>query len=214
MKFQHGWAFPDVDEFMVNQLHADGSYQGSHLDAALLHVKDFSLAIDGGAHVGTWSKPLSARFEHVIAVEPSPDTFEALQRNLEAFGCANVDARNIAIGAAPGSVSMMLDGRGAELANTGARYVQGKGTIPMEPIDAWGLPTLGFLKLDIEGSEFAALVGARKTLLRCRPIVLFENKNLWKRYGADRNAPHGFLIQLGYRQLAKISMDEIWGPSR
>lgn len=217
MKLAKGWNFPDADEFMVGELAADGTYQSSHLQAALTHVTDWSRAIDGGAHVGTWSRLMAVRFDQVIAVEPSPDTFEALLANMESFACLSVDCRHVALGAAPGSISMTLDEKGARMANTGARFVHA--SAPSEPqtplvtIDSWDLPSLGFLKLDIEGSEPAALMGARATLRRCKPIVLFENKYLWKRFGMPREAPQSLLKGLGYRLLETVSRDEIWGPA-
>ncbi len=115
MKHVHGWAFPDADEFMAKELHEDGGYQSSHLRMALAHVTEWSLAIDGGAHAGTWTKPMAELFATVIAVEPSPDTYEALSENMRRFGVTNVDLRNVALGATAGSVSMVLDGRGADL---------------------------------------------------------------------------------------------------
>lgn len=212
MKTVHGWAFPDADVFMVNEMKPDGSYQAGHLAAALRHVTDWSLAIDGGAHVGTWSRTLSGRFEKVIAIEPSADTFEALMTNLVTFGCGNVDARNIALGATPGTVEMHLEGRGVELQNTGARFAKPGGTIPVETIDSWNLPSLGLLKLDVEGSEPNALRGAVATLRRCRPIVIYEDKFLWRRYGEPRDAAAKVLQSVGYVQLERVKMDEIWGP--
>ena len=214
MKHVHGWAFPDADAFMANEMKPDGSYQAGHLAAALAHVTDWSVAIDGGAHVGTWSKTLSGRFARVLAIEPSPDTFEALVSNLQTFGCLNVEARNIAIGATGGRVAMHLEGRGVELKNTGARFARPGGTIPLETIDSWQLPSLGLLKLDVEGSEAAALRGAVDTLRRCRPIVIFEDKNLWSRYGEPRDAAAKVLRTAGYVQIQRVKMDEIWGPGR
>lgn len=212
MKDVHGWAFPDADDFMARELQADGSYQAAHLAQALTYVTDWSLAIDGGAHVGTWSHVLRTRFDQVIAVEPSADTFEALITNQGRHGWANVTCRHLALGAGRGTVSMVLDGRGAELRNTGSRHV-GPGTeVRVEAIDAWAVPSLGFLKLDVEGSEVFALMGARATVLRCRPIVLFEDKNLWRQYQLPRQAPHQFLTTLKYRPLGRIGCDEIWGP--
>ncbi len=213
MKYQHGWAYPDTDEFMAGELKADGSYQGSHLTAALQYVTDFTIAIDGGAHVGTWSKPLSQRFTQVIAVEPSADTYECLLANLAQFGVTNVRARQIAIGATAGFVAMALSEKEVNRKNTGARYAVAGDEVPCETIDSWGLPSLGFLKLDVEGSEVAALEGASETLVRCRPIVLFEDKLLWKRYGLPRDAPHQVLTRLGYRHLVRTGCDEIWGPA-
>jgi FkbM family methyltransferase len=212
MNLAYGWAFPDADEFMKSELHVDGTYQASHLRMAMPFVTDRSLAIDGGAHVGTWSKLMSALFDRVIAVEPSDDTFECLTANMAAFGCTNVEARHCALGAEAGTVTMKLEGRGLQLKNTGARFAERGGTTPCEPIDAWQLPSLGFLKLDVEGSEVNALLGARQTLKRCKPVVLFENKYLWKRYRIPRDAPQDLLTSLGYVKKAKASCDDIWVP--
>jgi len=213
MKIVHGFAFPDSDQFMIREIQPDGTYQAEHYRACLPYIREWSCAIDGGAHVGCFSRLMAADFRRVIAVEPSPDTFEALRANMTAFGCTNVEPLQIALGATSGFVSMHLDGRGALLHNTGARFADPGGSIPAIPIDDWRLPTLGFLKLDVEGSEVAALEGAAETLQRCRPIVLFENKWLWRRYGLPRDAPQRLLTSLGFKHLADVSLDAIWGPA-
>lgn len=212
MKYDRGWAYPDVDDFMHHEMKDDGTYQASHLAIALKYVTDWSCALDGGGHVGTWARPMAAKFARVIAAEPSPDTFEALEVNMIAFGCANVELMNVALGAVPGSVTMQLDGRAAELKNTGGRYVaEAEKGIPRITIDSLNLSSLGFLKLDVEGSEPLALLGARATLKRCRPIVLFENKGLWRRFGLAPDAPQQILTKAGYQQLEKAGCDLIWG---
>jgi FkbM family methyltransferase len=211
-RVEPGWYFPDADEFMVGHLGKDGTYQKSHLDAALKHVTDWSCALDCGAHIGTWSKLMAEKFQQVIAFEPSPDTFEALQANLAQFGCANVQAMNVAVGRAPGLVSMHLDSRGRDLKNTGARFVRDGGDIELVTIDSLNLKSLGFLKMDIEGSEVEALEGASQTIQRCKPIILFENKNMWARFGRERQAPQLFLQRHRYREVEKVSMDVIWAP--
>jgi FkbM family methyltransferase len=215
MKMVNGWAYPDADEFMVKEQKDDGTYQASHLQAALAHVTDFSAALDGGAHVGTWSRLMSQSFERVIACEPSADTFEALTANMAAFGCANVELHQCALGATAGTVTMApLDPRAEALKNTGARFVREGGEIPRITIDALGLPSLGFLKLDIEGSEPLALQGARETLRRCRPIVLFENKGFWRhRYGFPIDGPQQILSACGYRQVEIAGKDLIWAAA-
>jgi FkbM family methyltransferase len=150
----------------------------------------------------------------VIAIEPSPDTFEALRANMRAFRCGNVELHQVAVGETSGFVTMALSAQAAALKNTGARYVQEGGEIPRITIDSLALPTLGFLKLDIEGSEGLALQGAAETLKRCRPIVLFENKWLWsKNLGQPKNIVRDFLIRKRYRLLEQVSHDQIWGPA-
>lgn len=211
MKQVHGWNYPDADDFMWREMKPDGSYQAGHLRLAMNFVTDFSCAIDGGAHVGTWSRLMSQAFEQVIAIEPSPDTFEALAANMAAFNCHNVDLRPVAVGAKVGRVSMQIEGRAAEANNTGGRFVRDGGTIPVERIDDWHLPSLGFMKLDIEGSEPLAIEGARKTIARCKPIILFEHKGFCRRYGRRPNAVQMLLTGLGYRELAIVKCDRIWG---
>lgn len=212
MKARYGWVFPDADDFMIHEIKPDGGYQATHLQAALRYVTDWSLAIDCGAHVGTWSRALATRFARVIAIEPSEDTFEALSRNMQEFGCTNVELQRAAVGASAGTVSMApLDPRAEALKNTGARFVSEGGTIQRITIDSLALPSVGFLKLDIEGSEPLALEGARATLLRCRPIVLFENKGFWRhRYNQAKDAPQRVLASVGYVEVEVAGKDVIW----
>lgn len=212
MKYVHGWAFPDADDQMAREIAPDGSYQRAHLEAALRHVRHFTTAIDAGAHVGTWSHVLSAHFARVLAFEPSPDTCEALTANMTAFGCANVTIHQAALGAAPGMVRIApLAPAAAVLKNTGARFVQPGGDIPVVTIDSFELAEVGFVKLDIEGSEPAALRGALQTLKRCKPVVLFENKWLWaKNFRHPKHAVRDLLTLARYRFVEQIGHDQIW----
>lgn len=211
MKVVAGVAFPDSDEFMVRELAPTGTYQLSHLEMALQFVKQYGSAIDGGAHVGTWSRVMAQHFGTVHAFEPSADTFECLQWNLAQAGVANVQCHNEALGAVPGFVSMALDAANAQRKNTGARFITKGGTIPVVTIDSLGLTDLGFLKLDVEGSEPMALEGAAETIRRCKPVVLFENKKLWTRHhGKPKNAVAQILTGHGYVHVASVSCDEIW----
>ena len=211
MKIVKGWAFPDADDFMAAHMGDDGSYQREHLNAALRWTQGDRLAIDGGAHVGTWTVPMSQHFAKVISFEPSPDTYEALVHNVGHLD--NVECHNQALGRSEGRVTMVLDGfeRAIEMKNTGARFTREGGLVERITIDSLDLPALDFLKLDIEGGEVDALEGARKTLLKYRPTVLFEDKHHWKRYGYERKAPHLILASLGAKPIQRVSMDEIWG---
>ena len=213
MKHVHGWAYPDDDQFMASEMKPDGGYQSGHLEKAMTYVTDWALAVDAGAHVGTWTVPLAKRFQRVIAVEPAWDTFECLSANVRRFDLQNVELVNVALGATRGFVSMApLEERAAALANTGARFVQDGGQIRREALDEWNLPSLGFLKLDVEGSEVDAIQGAAFTLQRCKPVVLWECKGFWKRYGHGKDAPQVLLKSLGYREVAIAGCDRIWGP--
>jgi len=211
MNLHAGWMFPDADRFMRDQMAPDGSYQRAHLVKALSHVTHHGTAIDGGAHVGTWAKLMAPIFSRVIAVEPSQDTFACLEHNMRAFRCTNVESVWAALGEAPGFVTMDLDDANAARANTGARHVVQGGEVPVVTIDSMGLNDLGFIKLDVEGSEPHALHGAAETIARCRPIVLYENKWMWsKHYGLPKNIVSDFLRSMGYHSVDAIGCDQVW----
>ena len=43
-------------------------------------------------------------------------------------------------------------------------------------VDSLKLDQLDLLKLDLEGHEYAGLLGARETIMRCKPFVIVEEK--------------------------------------
>lgn len=209
----NGWAFPDSDVLMASQISATGDYQRATLDEALRHVRHWRTAVDLGAHVGTWSRVLSTRFDRVIAVEPAPDTYECLLANMQAFGCRNVVCLNAAAGVTPGLVHMALDPANVEKKNTGGRFVQPGGSISIMTVDGLQLDTCDYLKLDVEGSELWALQGASETIKRCRPTISYENKWLWTtHYGLPKLAVAEFLQQRRYREVARVARDLIVVP--
>lgn len=212
MKIINGWAVPSWDEFMAKEMKPDGSYQRGHLDAAMKYVKGYMVAVDGGAHIGTWTKIMSRYFDNVLSFEPAADTFECLKWNKENQRWPNITLYQQALGSQPGRCKMTLEGfdRAILLKNTGARFVRPGNEVDVITLDSLNLKHLDFLKLDVEGSEVSALMGAMDTLNRLRPVVLFEDKGLWKRYGHERQAPHKILRKLGFKKLERVKMDEIW----
>ncbi len=209
MKMHGGWQFPDADDFMWREMRGD-TYQRLHFDAAMTFVTDTRCACDVGAHVGTWTKLMADRFDSVVAVEPASDSFECLRTNMRAFCVTNVVPRGVSLGAEQCYVSLTLNAKETARGNTGGRYVQRGGVILCETLDSWNLPSLGFLKIDAEGSEPDVIKGACFTIDRCKPVVLFEDKGFCTRYGYAKDAPARILTGIGYEHKARVGHDEIW----
>lgn len=206
-KFGSFWV-PDAEYLQMEALSA-GGWQLDHLEAALAHVTDWSCAVDGGAHVGSWTIEMAKRFGKVIAFEPAPDTHEALEANT--LWLKNVVRNGSALGETFGTTGMAEDEKYSGT-NTGGRYVKGDGKIPVIPLDSLDLPSLGFLKLDVEGYEVFALRGATETLLRCRPIVLIEVKpRMAPRFGIGPSDAPDFLTGLGMIEVGRVGSDYIYG---
>ena len=94
--------------------------------------------------------------------------------------------------------------RGSFRASTTERFV----VILACPIDSLDLGPVDFIKLDLEGYEVRALNGARKTLEKYRPYVLFEDKpERSAAYGKPR-AAHELLEALGARMASHVGRND------
>lgn len=172
-------------------------------------VDDYRVAIDGGAHVGTWSALMAVHFGRVIAFEPNPPTYETLKANLA--GTENVELRCQALMDKAGAVRVFpprpnkaLTGWQVEAApDGGSRAVA---------IDDFELSHCGLIKLDLEGAELLALKGAHKTISRCRPVLVVEFCGLSSRFGHSDRMIQGHLISAGYRELFRAGADRVFVP--
>lgn len=197
----------DEDPFIGKYFEQTGDkFEIEHLTEALKFAKDFSIAIDGGGHYGSWTRYLAKHFQQVHTFEPVAETFNCLEKNTE--GLNNVALYQQALGAFPGSVTVAP---GKMYSHPGMETIIGTGSTPLITIDSLQLPSLGFLKLDIEGYELFALQGATRTLRHYKPIVILEeNIRGQLEHGVPEGACKQFLETLGAKLTLKIGMDYIF----
>ena len=142
--------------------------------------------VDVGANVGYMSalaaKQVGPR-GRVLAIEPDPGNSTLLAANLSRNGYRNVAIESVAVGAAPGTVTLFRSAwnMGNHRVNAGpAAQTQARDTIavPMETVDALivrhRLTPVHFVKMDVEGYEPGVLAGMNGLLERDRPLVLTE----------------------------------------
>lgn len=171
------------------------NWQHRDIAAALGFVAGFHLAIDGGAHRGTVTAQLLRRFERVVAIEPGP-----LAERIP----AQAEVIRAALGDKPGRCAM-ADGT----ENTGQRHVVPGDAVGVITLDSLGLNP-DFVKLDVEGCEYAALIGGERTIRTHRPVIMLEDNGLSERYGVARGACRLLLEDWGARLVAVRNKDEIY----
>lgn len=211
-KFGEFW-IPDVDArwnghwLKSRRLYKHGrGPKVEDLEQALGYCERWTIAVDGGANVGAYSRVLMERFDLIHAFEPAPDTFACLVRNLEEWGCADrVRPHENALSNLRESVGLMPKPRG----RSPSRRVVPGGRIGAVRIDDLDLPDLAFLKLDVEGYEERALRGAEQTLRRFRPLVMFEDKPEKAVHFGDVKGAHLYLEALGMRPIACVGPKQI-----
>lgn len=214
MREVNGWWLPDncsyFDSFLKVSDYKRNGFQREHLDAALGFVTKWDYAIDVGAHVGFWASDMVRKFGTVYCLEPSPDTFACLAKNMAEFN--NAHLMNIAVGDKPGFCKMTRDENRAK--NSGSDYVRPikEGVIRMCSIDSLNLPGCDFLKIDVEGFELAVLRGAKQLIRDHWPVISMEcdKKFASRRYGWPNHEAEAFLIKRGYERVFHMKPDKVF----
>jgi FkbM family methyltransferase len=211
MRSAYGWVLPASDRHFPKYLSTapkvEGRrmYQAQHIQQSTQFCALRRTAIDVGGHVGFWSYYLAFAFQRVHAFEPSELFARCFERNVRAKG---VTLHRVALGEAERRIALEVDPE-----NTGATHVRpgGEGEIPMRRLDDFGFDEVDFIKIDVEGFERQVLEGGRETLLRCRPVVIIEQKEFAGRYGDERYAAAELLQALGAAVLAQVIQDLVFG---
>jgi len=214
-----GWWFPDHEQHLIEwmrnpktavEINGRRAYQGSKQLAALRHCRWTRVAVDVGAHVGLWSFNLAHAFQRVKAFEPVADHRDCFVLNVPTDKAAVV-LYECALGAVEGAVKISV----APGSSGDSRVaVEGEGDIPMKRLDSFKLTDVDLLKIDCEGYEENVVDGAHETIMRCRPVIIVEQKRkMATRFGLQ---PQGAVSQLkrwGYTVAEEISGDYIMVPA-
>lgn len=205
MKQVYNYWMPDTDihfERLITKRIKKGGppeYQDDVRTEAYKYVTDFDVALDVGANVGLWAKPLCEEFKQVIAYEPLKQVYTCLEKNV--FGLP-VKINRHALGNINGKVEMVFDEE-----NTGGSFVSevGTGSINIRRLDDLDIPKFGLLKIDCERHELEVLQGGIETILKYKPIIVCEQQ-------ADTKECAGhFLKSYGAKEITNVRKDYIFG---
>jgi FkbM family methyltransferase len=202
-----GWVLPageaHLDAYLPTApvLGGRSVYQFQQIREALLRAPGRKVAVDVGGHVGFWSYYLAREFQHVYAFEPSAPLIECFRRNVTQ---PNVYLHEVALGEAPGRVGLnfIADHSMMTHVTEGA-----DGAIERARLDDLELEDVSLVKIDVEGYEPYVLRGARETLLRCRPLVVVEQKGWATRFGLPPEESSRILESLGATVVARVVDD-------
>ncbi len=186
-------------------------------DVFLSQATNLSVAVDGGAYHGSWSVAMGKRFQRVLAFELCPKNYMRVVRTLIEQRIDNVWPYNIALGNADCDVYYVPDkALYSEVKRVYPAVIEETGN-PSEPVrmmrlDSFCLPDLGFLKLDLQGYDYFALMGAEATIKKFRPLIHLE---------IDLPSQHTFNVPLkaqalltewGYKEISRHGDEAFWGP--
>ena len=182
------------------------TYGTDALHLAMPYVRDFGVAIDGGANLGSWSAELVSRFDCVHAYEPQLCLAESL-----VVAQPEVVVHQSALWHKQCRCKMSLDGKRTKASS---RYAaeSDDGDVVAITIDSENLQHVGLVKLDLEGGEFFALQGGERTIRRWRPVVVIESNRHFgfARYGIRPQAAESLLSSWGAVELGRMGEDVVF----
>lgn len=216
-KIVENWHFPPDEKSVFRKVKSSRDKIGSQFsiddyqvqlrDAALKYTTNFSGVVDVGAHIGIWSVHFSKVFKQVYAFEINPDTLPSLEANI-----ASRDIKNVKIFThGLGDKEQLVEICPTRFKSMGT-YITAvdTGTNLVLPLDSFNLKDIGLIKIDVEGFESAVLLGAAETIIRCKPIIVMEDKpDLHTRFGGP--TPSNILLDLGLKEIVRFRKDVIFG---
>ena len=149
-----------------------GTYERDAQRVFEKHVGPADVVYDVGANVGFFTLLAAKLAKEVHAFEPLPRNLELLRRHVRMNDASNVHVLPLAVSDRIGTARFAAADNPAMggLSDRGGVEVQ---TTTLDALRAT-LPAPSFIKMDIEGGEYAALSGAAAMLRQDRPRILLS----------------------------------------
>lgn len=157
--------------------------------------------IDGGANIGNHSVFFNHHCpsEKVYSIEIHPDIYNTLVNNLDNNSCSKCIPINIGLNDCDKNVKL------SDLCETNigmTHIISEDGDIPVKKLDDI-IPeneNVTLIKLDIEGYEKNALMGAEQIIKRCKPIVIAEmsSEHLYTEFDYQMNKYGYYCDKINY----------------
>lgn len=193
-----GYAVIENDTHISKWVEQSGrlDHDQNMLPLILKHIKQGDTVIDIGAYIGDHTISYARAVGHtgiVHAFEPNYAAFQCLEWNMKKH--PQVKIYQCGIGKDHRTLGLVSENK-----NHGMAYMKGDGNIPVIPIDSMNLTRCDFIKIDVEGMELDVLMGAEKTIGRCKPQLLIEiNDMTLNRAGITAEGIFQWLNSHGYR---------------
>lgn len=200
----------NLSDWVQTNLFFLGVYEKTELDFVMKNLPKDALVIDVGANIGWYSLNLSRLLDQgqVISFEPFSKNHLELQSNIEANQLKNIKVFQIGLGNKNEKLQIRYntDDHNLGMASINLATYDYSEDIEVKRLDDFvaqiNLKKLKFVKIDIEGFEYEALLGMVETLKAHKPYLLIEqDKNVLQSNTVEVvQKIDDFLSEIGYQK--------------
>ena len=178
---RHGYMlFNQNDMYIGRSFDEYGEFSEGEIAMFREIVSEGDVVVEAGGNIGAHTialAKLAGESGQVFSFEPQRLVFQTLCANLALNSLSNVEAQNVAIGAAPGEIVVphLPPGEVTNFGGLGLGEYKTGDKRAVITLDSLGLDACRLLKIDVEGMELGVLQGAGEMIERCRPVMYIEN---------------------------------------
>ena len=171
--------FASPDDLAVGKAVLSGRYEPEVVAVFREVLRPGMRALDIGANIGFFSMlaaSLVGAAGSVLAFEPNPRNARMAEASRRLNGFEMVSIMQAAAGRVPGLLVLNTSfSNGTTSAIEGGSVLEAE-TVACLPVDLMALPggRVDLIKIDVEGAEYNALLGAEGVIRRDRPVIVFE----------------------------------------
>lgn len=195
-------------EHIQQQLFWYGYYEKELGDLMKKTVKPGDVFLDIGANIGYFSLLVANNSPSVkvISFEPVAGLFQNMNENISLNNIKNIATVNAATGEITEEKELFIsapDNLGMSSFHQPENYSGKKESVKVVAIDDWfktsGLSKIDVIKLDVEGSELAALKGMKEVLQKQKPVLIVEvNPETLSMFNLKPSDIYDYLKQLNF----------------
>ena len=205
-----------LDRHVSRQLMKWGHYNPTESDHYAQFANGLDSALIVGSHIGALAIQLAPCFNEMVCVEANPQIYRLLRHNIFANGLsAKVSSQNVAVSDREGPVPFLCN-----VENSGGSKCRPvvpdidfvydapeQISVPAVTLDTeYEDRAFDFILMDIEGSEFGAILGGQALIRRCSVFVVEYVPNHLKRVANRSICEFADL-------LVELDFDEVYFPS-
>ena len=182
--------YPQLVIFSFDHIGLALNVEGRYENSILYLVEEFinqklpaaknSTVLDIGANIGNHSIFFAKMFKKVYAFEPNPVTYEVLKINCNFISeTKNIEPFNFGLSDIDGTLPFLINHSnigGSAIAKNEetSENIIDVSVKKLDDLTIMNNTTIALIKLDVEGHELKVLEGAKNTLSKNKPAILFE----------------------------------------